>query len=296
MPRGVLNVLPGDGRVGAALCGDPRVAGISFTGSVPTGRAIARAAAGRVVTLEMGGKSPNLVFADADLTLGAAAATWGVFANTGQVCCASTRLLVQDTIADEFVAAILTRVAALRVGDPFDPATQLGPLACRPQYERVRRVVSAAVDDGAQVLVGGTRPAGVGDGGFYLAPTVVAEAKPDSALIREEVFGPVLAVERFCDEEEALALANEGSYGLAANIWTGDGGRMLRLAAGLEVGTVWGNSSRVMDPALPFGGFKDSGVGNAYGEGAVEGSTRLKRVSIRFDEAAPVPSWPGSPS
>jgi acyl-CoA reductase-like NAD-dependent aldehyde dehydrogenase len=157
-------------------------------------------------------------------------------------------------------------------------------------------VVSAAVDDGAQVLVGGTRPAGVGDGGFYLAPTVVAEAKPDSALIREEVFGPVLAVERFCDEEEALALANEGSYGLAANIWTGDGGRMLRLAAGLEVGTVWGNSSRVMDPALPFGGFKDSGVGNAYGEGAVEGSTRLKRVSIRFDEAAPVPSWPGSPS
>ncbi|MDT4964590.1 MAG: (Z)-2-((N-methylformamido)methylene)-5-hydroxybutyrolactone dehydrogenase [Pseudonocardiales bacterium] len=292
LPAGLLNVVLGDGRVGAALVEHRDVGGVSFTGSVATGRTIARAAAGKTITMELGGKSANIVFADADLETAIDAAVWGVFANTGQVCCAGTRLIVERSIADEFVTNVAQRSVLLRVGDPLDPQTQLGPVASKTQYDRVNRYLDDAVSGGARMATGGGRPADAGEVGYYIAPTVVCDAAPGSGIVREEIFGPVLAVQQFEDEAEAVGLANDSRYGLAANIWTENAGRMLRVADQLEVGTVWGNTSRVMDPALPFGGFKDSGVGNAYGDAAVEGLTRLKRVSVRYGTDTPVPRWP----
>ena len=294
IPAGLLNVTPGDGRVGAQLVGHAGVQGVSFTGSPATGRRIAQAAAGtfKTVTLELGGKSPNVIFADADLDLAVDAATWGVFANSGQVCCAGTRLLVQRDVADAVVNAIATRAAALRVGDPLDPDTDLGPVVSAPQFERVHSYLDQATTDGAVIVTGGQGRMRAPGHGYFVAPTVVRAIDRTAPIGREEVFGPVLAVLEFDDEDEAVAMANDSSYGLAANVWTSDVGRMLRVCHQLEVGTIWGNSSRVMDPALPFGGFKDSGVGNAYGDGAIEGSTRLKRVSIRFDASSPMPRWP----
>jgi acyl-CoA reductase-like NAD-dependent aldehyde dehydrogenase len=291
MPPGLLNVVLGDGHVGAALVEHPGVGGISFTGSPATGHRIARAAAGKTVTMEMGGKSPNIVFADADLETAAEAAVWGVFANSGQVCCAGTRLVVERGIAEEFVARVCEQAARLRVGDPLDEQTQLGPVASKLQYERVNRYLDDALAGGARLATGGQRPAGTGEVGYYVEPTVVCDAAPGASILAEEVFGPVLTVQEFGDEAEAVELANDSSYGLAANIWTENGGRMLRVAERLDVGTIWGNTSRVMDPALPFGGFKDSGVGNAYGDGAIEGMTRLKRVSVRYGSDTPVPRW-----
>jgi acyl-CoA reductase-like NAD-dependent aldehyde dehydrogenase len=292
MPAGLLNVVLGDGHVGAALVEHRDVGGVSFTGSVATGRAIARAAAGKTITMEMGGKSANIVFADADLETAVDAAVWGVFANTGQVCCAGTRLIVERSIADDFVARVAERSARLRVGNPLDPHTQLGPVASKAQYDRVTRYLGDAVSGGARMATGGGRPADAGQVGYYIAPTVVCDVNPASSIVGEEIFGPVLTVQQFYDEAEAVGLANDSRYGLAANIWTENSGRMLRVADRLEVGTVWGNTSRVMDPALPFGGFKDSGVGNAYGDAAVQGLTRLKRVSVRYETDAPVPRWP----
>ncbi|MCU1657164.1 MAG: hypothetical protein JWO57_1820 [Pseudonocardiales bacterium] len=292
LPAGLLNVVLGDGRVGAALVEHRGVGAVSFTGSVATGRLIASAAAGKAITMELGGKSPNIVFADADLETAVDAAVWGVFANTGQVCCAGTRLIVERTVAEEFVAQVATRSALIRVGDPLDEQTQLGPLASKMQYDRVNRHLDDAIAGGARMVTGGGRPAEAGDVGYYIAPTVVCDVAPDSSVVREEIFGPVLTVQQFTDEAEAVYLANDTAYGLAANIWTENSGRMLRVAGRLDVGTIWGNTSRVMDPALPFGGFKDSGVGNAYGDGAVQGLTRLKRVSVRYETDAPVPRWP----
>jgi acyl-CoA reductase-like NAD-dependent aldehyde dehydrogenase len=294
IPGGLLNVVPGDGRVGEQLVSHPGVHGVSFTGSPATGRRIAQSAAAtfKTVTLELGGKSPNVIFADADFQLAVDAATWGVFANSGQVCCAGTRLLVQRGAADDVVKAIAQRAAALQVGDPLDPDTDLGPVVSATQYDRVNAYLDQATAEGASIVTGG-RDAGRSPGeGYFVAPTVVRDIDPGAPIGREEVFGPVLAVLEFDDEADAIAMANDSSYGLAANVWTSDVSRMLRICDQLDIGTIWGNSSRVMDPALPFGGFKDSGVGNAYGDGAIEGSTRLKRVSIRYDEAAPLPRWP----
>jgi acyl-CoA reductase-like NAD-dependent aldehyde dehydrogenase len=292
-PDGLVNVLPGDGSVGAALAGHAGVQGISFTGSVPTGRTVSQAAAAtfKTLVLEMGGKSPVLVFADSDLDAAVSGATWGVFANAGQVCCAGTRLLVERSVAGEVVERLAARAAAIAVGDPFDDATQVGPLVSARQYGTVTGFLEKAAADGARVAAGGGRPDHLGPAGFYVAPTVLCDLDPAAPVAREEVFGPVLSVLEFDTEAQALALANDTPYGLSANIWTNDSGRMLRLAEGLEAGTIWGNTARVMDPALPFGGFKDSGVGNAYGDGAIEGSTRLKRVSVRYDPQAPSPGW-----
>jgi acyl-CoA reductase-like NAD-dependent aldehyde dehydrogenase len=291
MPPGLFNVVLGDGRVGALVVEHPGVGAVSFTGSPPTGRAIARAAAGKTLTLEQGGKSPNVVFADADLDTAVAAAVWGVFANSGQVCCAGTRLLVERAISAEFVDRVVERAARLRVGDPRDEQTQLGPLASRMQYQRVQRFLADAVEGGGRIALGGGRPADAGERGYYVEPTVVCDAPRDAEVVQHEIFGPVLTVQTFDTEAEAIELANDTAYGLAANIWTENSGRMLRVAAGLDAGTIWGNTSRVMDPALPFGGFKDSGLGNAYGDGAIAGSTRLKRVSVRYEPFAPVPRW-----
>ncbi|MCR1782360.1 aldehyde dehydrogenase family protein [Nocardioides carbamazepini] len=291
VPAGLVNVVTGDGSTGALLVEHPGVGGVSFTGSVSTGRAVGEAA-GRTLkkaTLELGGKSPAIVFDDADLDRAISASVWGVFANAGQICTAGTRLLVQESVAGEVVAALAARAEKVRVGDPFASETHIGPLAFPAQKERVDAYVRDALDGGARRLVGAE--SGTPSGGNYVAPTVLTDVDPDSPIVRQEVFGPVLTVLTFGDADEAVAIANAVDYGLSATVWTRDVGRMLGVAERLEVGAVYGNTPRTGDPALAFGGTKSSGVGNAYARGAVEGATREKAVAVRFDDATPVPRW-----
>lgn len=291
IPRGLVNVVLGDGRVGAALAAHPGVQGISFTGSVPTGRAVALAAAPtfKSVVLELGGKAPNVVFADADLEAAVRGCVWGVFSNSGQACVATTRLLVERSVADRVVERLVDIAGSLRVGDPLDPDVHLGPLASSAQFERVRGYLETAAGENARIATGGTPPATTG--GFYVDPTVLVDVDMSMRVAREEIFGPVLSVIPFDGEEEAVELANDVDFGLSANIWTSDVGRMLRLAEQIDAGTIWGNTARLLHPGLPFGGFKDSGLGNASGEEAIEANTRTKRVSILYGAGANGPAW-----
>ncbi|MER5959012.1 aldehyde dehydrogenase family protein [Streptomyces longhuiensis] len=294
IPAGVLQVVTGDGATGAALCEHPRVAGVSFTGSVPTGRAIAHAAADtfKKLTLEMGGKSPIVVFDDADLDSAARAAVLGILVNAGQICAASSRLIVHADIADKFVEEVRVRMERVAVGDPTTKGTMVGPLVSRGQYEKVLAMLERAKADGARVLAGGGAHDPEGRG-FYVRPTLLDGVRPDMEIACEEVFGPVLTVQTFTTEAEAVELANAGELGLSSYVWTRDMGRMIRMTQAIEAGVVHGNTPLVMDSALPFGGFKDSGLGNAYGEDAVAGCTRTKRVTLRVADA-PLPSpWPG---
>jgi acyl-CoA reductase-like NAD-dependent aldehyde dehydrogenase len=294
LPPGLVNVVTGDGATGSLLTEHPGIEGISFTGSVATGRRVAAAAGAALkkTVLELGGKSPSIVFADANLDDALRGSVWGVFHNSGQACVASTRLLVQAGIADEFVARLADRTARVRVGDPATDGVHLGPLVSRRQYELVTGYLQTGRDEGATVTVGGGRPPDLAhEPGFYVAPTVFTGVTPGMRIAQEEIFGPVLSVLTFETEEEAVALANGVEYGLSASIWTSDVGRMLRVADALRAGTIWGNTARLLHPALPFGGFRNSGVGNASGEGAVEGNTRLKRVSIRYGAETAGPGW-----
>jgi aldehyde dehydrogenase (NAD+)/5-carboxymethyl-2-hydroxymuconic-semialdehyde dehydrogenase len=290
IPAGLVNVVLGDGRVGAALASHPDVDGVSFTGSVATGRAVALAAAPtfKNVVLELGGKAPNIVFADADLDAAVAGSAWGVFSNSGQACVATTRLVVERSAADEVVDRLVAVARKLRVGDPFDPDVHLGPVASRSQLDRISSYLDSAAAD-ARVLTGGLSDRS--GGGFYVDPTIVVDVEPGMRIAREEVFGPVLAVLPFEGEDEAVELANGVDYGLSANIWTHDIGRMLRLADRIDAGTIWGNTARLLHPALPFGGFKDSGLGGASGDGAIEANTRTKRVSILYGADRSGPEW-----
>jgi len=289
-PDGLVNVVTGDGRVGALVASHPRISGLSFTGSVETGRKVATLAAPtfKRVVLELGGKAPNIVFADADLEAAARGAVWGVFSNSGQACVATTRLLVERPVVDELVARVVALAGGLKVGDPLDPTVQLGPISSARQFERVSGYLDLAREERSTALVGGTRREGPG---FFIDPTVLVDLDPRGRIASEEIFGPVLAVLPFDGEDEALELANAVDYGLSANIWTRDVGRMLRVAEGVEAGTVWGNTARLLHPGLPFGGFKQSGLGNASGEGAIEGNTRLKRVSILYGAEARGPEF-----
>lgn len=293
IPRGLIAVTPGDGEIGALVSAHAGISGISFTGSVSTGRRVAVAAAQtfKKVVLEMGGKSPAIVFADADLDEALLGTLWGVFSNAGQVCNAGTRLLVERSIAAEFVRRLLGLVGRVRVGDPMDENVQIGPVVCQVQYDRVRRYLDIGRAE-ATLACGGGRPAALpGEAGLFIEPTVFTNVDSSMRIAQEEIFGPVLSVLTFDDEDEALVIANDVEYGLAANVWTRDIGRMLRFAEQLEVGTVWGNSARVLHPALPIGGYKNSGLGTTSGDGAIDGNTRLRRVSIRYDMAVPAPGW-----
>ncbi|MFF8227500.1 aldehyde dehydrogenase family protein [Streptomyces caelestis] len=292
-PEGLVNVVTGGGVTGAAVAEHPGIGGVTFTGSVPTGRRIAHAAAEtfKKTVLELGGKSPNIVFEDADLDAAGRGALWGVFNNAGQVCVAGTRLLVQRSIAPEFIEQLRRRAARIRVGDPMDPKTHMGPLASQQQFERVSNYLRIARDEGARVLSGGGTPKDTHPEGLFVEPTVLTEVSQSMRVAREEIFGPILSVLVFDDEDEAVALANDVEYGLSANIWTRDLGRMHRMAGLVQAGTIWGNTMRLHHPGLWFGGIKASGQGSAYAEGAIEGSTRVRRVTIRFDEAAPTPAW-----
>jgi acyl-CoA reductase-like NAD-dependent aldehyde dehydrogenase len=274
LPEGVLNVVVGPGSVcGARLVEHPDVAKIAFTGSTEVGRAIAAGAAQTIkrVTLELGGKSPNIVFADADLAAAAAAAPGAVFGNAGQDCCARSRILVQRSAMDAFMSELERAVTGMRVGDPLDDATEMGPLISAAH----RQSVASFVGDGAPVAFRGSAPDGPG---FWFAPTVLCPVSPDDRAAREEIFGPVAVVIGFDTEEEAIRLANDTIYGLSASIWSGDGGRALRVARALDAGVLSINSNTSVRVATPFGGFKQSGYGRELGPHALDAYTEVKSI------------------
>jgi acyl-CoA reductase-like NAD-dependent aldehyde dehydrogenase len=276
IPEGVLNVVNGPGRVvGERIVEHPDVAKVAFTGSTEVGRRVAELASQSIkrVTLELGGKSANIVFADADLDKAAASAPGAVFGNAGQDCCARSRILVEETAVEPFLAALERAVKELRVGDPLDDRTQMGPLISADQREKV----ASYVDDDAPVAFRGSAPDGPG---YWFPPTVLSPVSNDDRAAREEIFGPVAAVIPFADEAEAIAIANDTIYGLSGSIWTQNGARALRVARALETGTISVNSNTSVRVTTPFGGFKQSGVGRELGPFALEHYTELKNVFI----------------
>ena len=271
IPEGVVNVVVGPGRVvGQRLAEHPDVAKIGFTGSTEVGRGVMQAAAGTIkrVTLELGGKSANVVFADADLERAAAAAPYAVFGNAGQDCCARSRILVERTAYDRFVSLLVDATADVRVGDPEDDATEMGPLISAAQLESVSSFVNGGV------VFQGEAPEGKG----FWFPCTLVEASNDDRVAREEVFGPVAAVIPFEDEADAIRIANDTPYGLSGSIWTRDGARAIRVARSLETGVLSVNSNSSVRPSTPFGGFKQSGFGRELGMQAMEGYSEIKNV------------------
>jgi acyl-CoA reductase-like NAD-dependent aldehyde dehydrogenase len=272
IPENVVNVVAGPGRVvGQRLVEHPDVGKIGFTGSTEVGRGVMEAAAATVkrVTLELGGKSANVVFSDADLEQAAAAAPYAVFDNAGQDCCARSRILVQESVYDRFLDLLLEATRRITVGDPRDDATEMGPLISAEHREKV----ASYVDDAASVFRG-EAPEGAG----YWFPCTLVEASNDDRVAREEVFGPVAALIRFADEDEAIRLANDTPYGLSGSIWTENGARALRVARALETGVISINSNTSVRPATPFGGFKQSGFGRELGMHALDGYSEVKNV------------------
>jgi aldehyde dehydrogenase (NAD+) len=268
---------------GAALAAHPGVDKVAFTGSTAVGQQIVRAAAGNLkrVTLELGGKSPDIVFADADLSRAIPGAAMGVFYNSGQVCCAGTRIFVERPVYDEFVAGVSEFAGSLRVGNSLDPQTRIGPVVSAQQLARVTGYLEAGPREGARTTAGGSR---LDEGdlarGYFVAPTVFADVRDDMRVAREEIFGPVACVLPFDSPAEAAARANGTRYGLAGGVWTRDVGKAHRLAAELQAGTVWVNSMLLMDPAVPFGGYKMSGWGLEMGEHALAEYLNTKSVWI----------------
>jgi len=276
IPEGVLNVVSGPGRVvGERIVEHPDVAKVAFTGSTAVGRRVGELASQSIkrVTLELGGKSANIVFADADLEQAAASAPPAVFGNAGQDCCARSRILVERSAVEPFLDALEREVMALRVGDPLDEATQMGPLISADQWEKV----ASYVDDDAPVAFRGSAPDGPG---YWFPATVLSPVSNDDRAAREEIFGPVAAVIAFDDEAEALRIANDTIYGLSGSIWTRDGARALRVARALETGTISVNSNTSVRVTTPFGGFKQSGIGRELGPFALDHYTELKNVFI----------------
>ena len=269
IPEGVVNVLPGPGAAaGEELVASPLVDKVAFTGSTEVGMRIMQIASGTVkkVTLELGGKSPSIVLDDVDLDYAVDGALWGVFFHQGQICSAGTRLFLQRGIYDEFFAALVKRAEELKVGPALDPASDQGPLVAKTQLETVERYVDIGREEGAEVAAGGERATVPGhQGGFYYRPTILAGVNNSMRVAQEEIFGPVLAVIPFEDDEEAVRLANESIYGLAGAVWSRNVPRAVQVAEHLRTGTVWINDYHMINPRYPFGGYKESGIGREHG-------------------------------
>ena len=291
-PPGVVNIVPGPGRtVGEHLARHAGVRKIAFTGSTEVGRQIVEASAGNVkrVQLELGGKGANIVFEDADLTAAVNGSAFAIFHNQGQACIAGSRLILHERIADEFLARFIALAASIRLGDPLDPATEMGPLTSATHRDRVLRYVGIAREDGGEILTGGDVPDDPAlAGGFYMQPTVV-RADPASRVCREEVFGPFVTVATFSSEDEALAIANDADYGLGGGLWTRDLSRAHRVARAIRSGMVWINSYKRVNPGSPFGGTGLSGYGREMGFEAIREYTEPKSIWVNVD--APIPPF-----
>ncbi|MBV9302389.1 MAG: aldehyde dehydrogenase family protein [Acidobacteriaceae bacterium] len=282
-PEGVVNILPGYGpTAGAAIALHMDVDKIAFTGSTEVGHLIMQAAAEtnlKRVTLELGGKSPNIVFADSDLEEAVEGSHFALFFNQGQCCCAGSRAFVEDKIYDEFVARSTERAKRRTVGDPFDTKTEQGPQVDNDQFNKVLSYVEAGKREGAKLMCGGER---IGDKGYFVAPTVFADVKDNMKIAQEEIFGPVMSIMKFSDMDELVERANNTMYGLAAAVWTRDIGKAHYIANNVRAGTVWINCFDVFDAAAPFGGFKQSGIGRELGEYGLQQYSEIKTVTVKL--------------
>ncbi|MFI2477692.1 aldehyde dehydrogenase family protein [Nocardia xishanensis] len=278
-PPGVVNIVTGYGDAGAALTAHSDVDKVAFTGSTEVGKLVVDAAKGNLkkVSLELGGKSPNIVFADADLDLAVTGSVNAWLFNHGQCCVAGTRMFVEESIFEQFTQAVADAAAQVKIGPGLDPATQLGPLISQEQFDRVTGYIEAGLRDGARALTGGRRHGGTG---FFVEPTVFVDVRPSLSIVREEIFGPVVAAIPFSSEDDLVAAANDSEYGLAAGIWTRDLSKAHRVAKRLKAGSVWVNQYNGFDTALPFGGYKQSGWGRELGAAAIDLYTQTKAVNI----------------
>jgi betaine-aldehyde dehydrogenase len=282
LPKGLFNVVQGDKDSGPLLVNHPDVAKISLTGSVPTGRRVAAAAAGNLkhVTMELGGKSPLIVFEDADIESAIGGAMLGNFYSTGQVCSNGTRVFVNRKIKQAFLDRLKARTEAILIGDPMDETTQLGPMVSKAQREKVLSYIEKGKAEGARLISGGGMPAGVPQEGYYLQPTIFADVNDEMTIAREEIFGPVMCVLDFDDEAEVISRANSSEFGLAGGIFTADLARAHRVVDQLQAGTLWINTYNLTPVELPFGGTKQSGFGRENSLAALEHYTELKTVYV----------------
>ena len=284
-PEGVVNIVPGFGETaGAALAAHPGIDKIAFTGSTEVGKLIARAAAENLtkVSLELGGKAPNIVFADADMDQAVNGAMMGIFFNQGQVCCAGSRLFVEEKVKEEFLGRLKERASRINVGDPMDKSTQMGPQVSEEQLSRIKSYVDIAQKEGATMLAGGESPAleGAFQNGYFFQPTIFSDVKNQMRVAQEEIFGPVVSVITFRDEDDLIKQANDTIFGLSAGIWTRDITRAHRFAKEIKAGVVWINTFNMFNAASPFGGFKQSGYGREMGKHALEMYTHVKSVWV----------------